>query len=213
MLTEGIDNIPDRDGYLIIFNHYARPGFNTAWIALALANVIPDPIHFIMSEAWAFEGNPFGFLLRRVMRYVLANITRAYEFLPMPAMVEGYSDAKSRAAAVRRVILFSRMHPHAVIGLAPEGKDSPPGDIGLAPTGGGKFILYLNRMGLPILTVFVTEKSGRLVIKIGELFNLPDNQNLRAGEVDTFIRAYIQNRLRKLSTQILDNAVSQIADQ
>ena len=198
VIVEGTENIPASGGYVLVVNHYARPGFSTAWIAFSLAASIPTEITYIMSEAWAFTGNPLGFLLRPLMKFVLACINEVYGFLPMPSMVEGFSDPRSRAAAVRRVIEFGRAHPSAVIGLAPEGQDSPEQGIGLAPSGGGKFILHLNRMGFKILPVVVQERSGKLITRFGQVFNIALEPDLPSFAIDEFVRRSIRDQLLAL---------------
>ena len=196
--VEGLTNIPASGGVVVVVNHYARPGFSTAWTALSLAATIPMEITFIMSEEWTFAGNPLGFLLRPLMKFVLASINEVYGFLPMPSMVEGFSNPLSRAAAVRRVIEFGRAYPTAVIGLAPEGQDSPDQGIGLAPGGGGKFILHLNRMGFKLLPAVVQERSGKLIIRFGQVFNIALEPGLPADAVDGFVRIRIQEQLLAL---------------
>lgn len=195
VIVEGLTNIPASGGYVVVVNHYARPGFSTAWIALSLSASIQTEITFIMSKEWAFTGNPLGFLLRPLMKFVLASINEVYGFLPMPSTVEGFSNPRSRAAAVRRVIEFGRAHPSAVIGLAPEGQDSPDQGIGMAPSGGGKFILHLNRMGFQLLPVVVQERSGRLCIRFGQVFNVALEPGLPPDTVDGFVRRMIRDHL------------------
>jgi 1-acyl-sn-glycerol-3-phosphate acyltransferase len=196
--VEGIENIPTTGGYLIVVNHYARPGYNTAWNALSLAAVIPQEITYIMSEEWAFTGNLFGFLLRPLMRSLLASINWVYDFLSMPSMVEGLSTPLSRAAAVRRVIVFVRTHPNAIIGLAPEGQDSPRDGIELAPAGGGKFMLQLNRIGLHLLPVTVAEYSGQLTVRFGKVFDISIDPGFPPGQVDEYVRSLIRDRLLQI---------------
>lgn len=182
-------------------NHYSRPGFSIAWTALSLAANIENEITFIMSEAWAFAGNPLGFLLRPLMRFVLGSFNEVYGFLPMPSMVAGFSDTRSRAAAVRRVIEFARAHPASVIGLAPEGQDSPEMGIGLAPDGAGKFILHLNQMGFHLLPVVVFEKSGELITRFGKAFNIDPEPGPPEKTTDLVLRSLIRDRLLRLLNQ------------
>ena len=196
--VEGPGNIPASGGYVVVINHYARNAFSTAWIALSLAASIPIEITYIMSDAWVFAGNPLGFILRPLMKFVLASLNEVYGFLPMPSMVAGFSDPRSRAAAVRRVIEFGRTHPSAVIGLAPEGQDSPEHGVGLAPNGGGKFILHLNRMGFTILPVVAYERDGELITRFGQVFNIALKPDLPLNAVDGFVRALVRDELRSL---------------
>ena len=193
----GAENIPESGGFLIVVNHYARRGYSTAWNALSLSAALKQEITFIMSEEWAFEGNPFAFILRPLMRAVLASINKVYGFLSMPSMVEGFNTAASRGDAVRRVLRFARSHPQAVIGLAPEGRDSPEDGVGLAPEGGGKFMLHLNRMGFQLLPVVVIEHEGRLVIQFGERFDFL-SMDEHSPQVDQEVREMVRGRLQSL---------------
>lgn len=194
----GLENIPARGPYQILVNHYARLGFNTAWIALALSAVQPAEVIWVVADQWVFEGNPLRFLLGPAMRYILSSLRRVYGFLPMPTMVPGYSDMPERSAAVRRVIRYSRSRPMAIIGLTPEGRDSPPRGVHLAPTGAGKFILQLNRMKLPILPAAIVEKDGCLTVKFGRAFDLPAEINVPRSQVDETIRVLVRDRLLEL---------------
>jgi 1-acyl-sn-glycerol-3-phosphate acyltransferase len=194
----GVENIPTTGGFQILVNHYARPGFNTAWIALAVSAVLPAETTWIMSDEWIFKGNPLRFVLRPAMRFVLASIHWVYGFLSMPTMEEGYSDLASRSAAVRRVIEFARCHAEAIIGLAPEGRDSPQDGVGLAPPGGGKFMRQINRMGFTMLPVALFEKDGYLLVRFGKPFDLPKEFDASPKNLDLTVRKWIQDRLLDL---------------
>jgi len=198
----GLENIPACGHYQVHVNHYARPGFNTAWIALALSAVLPTEITWIVADQWVFEGNSMRFLLHPAMRYILSSIRQVYGFLPMPTMVPGYSDVLERSAAVRRVIRYIHNHPMAIIGLTPEGQDSPQKGVYLAPTGAGKFILQLSRMKLPILPVVIIEKDGYLIVKFGALFNLPMEIDVPPSQVDETIRVIEHDQLLELYNSV-----------
>jgi hypothetical protein len=191
----GSENIPERGPYQVHVNHYARPGFNTAWIALALSAVQPDEITWIIADQWVYAGNPLGFILYPAMRFILASIQQVFGFLSMPTMLPGYSDVPGRSAAVRRVIRYCSSHPNAIIGLTPEGWDSPPQGVNLAPTGAGKFILLLNRMKLPILPAAVAEKDGCLVVKFGQVFDLPAEFDIPPAQLDETVRVIVRDRI------------------
>jgi hypothetical protein len=199
---QGLENIPASEPYQILVNHYTRPGFSTAWIAIAISAVQPAEVTWVVADQWVFEGNLFRFLLRPAMRAILASIRRVYGFLPMPTMVPGYSNMPERSVAVRRVIRYSRDHPMAIIGLTPEGQDSPPLGVHLAPSGAGKFILQLNRMKLPILPAAIVEKDGCLTVKFGPVFDLPAEIHVPRSQVDETIRGIVRDRLMELVNSI-----------
>ncbi len=198
----GLENIPAGGPYQIHVNHYARPRFNTAWIALALSAVQPAEVTWVVADQWVFEGNPLGFLLGPAMRYILASLRRVYGFLPMPTMVPGHADLPERSAAVRGVIRYSRSHPAAILGLTPEGWDSPPGGVNLAPAGAGKFILRLNRMKLPILPAAMAEKDGCLTVTFGQMFDLPAGIEVPRAQVDERVRLLVRERMVELLNSI-----------
>jgi 1-acyl-sn-glycerol-3-phosphate acyltransferase len=149
LIYSGLENIPASRPLLITANHFHRPGFNTAWIALSISAAFDQEVHWIMSNEWLFEGNPFAFVLRPVMRFILKSITLAYGFLPMPTMVNGYSTSQARTTGVRAVIEFLRHHPDVILGLTPEGLDSlAENELRLPPPGAGRFIFHLQQMGV-----------------------------------------------------------------
>jgi hypothetical protein len=194
----GLENIPAAGPYQIHVNHYARPGFSTAWIALALSAVQPAEVTWIVADQWVFERHPLRFLLRPAMRTILASFRQVYGFLPMPTMLPGYSDMPERSAAVRGVIRHCQAHPMAIIGLTPEGRDSPPVGVHLAPPGAGRFILQLNRMELPILPAAILEKDGILTVNLGRLYDLPAEIDLPRSQVDETIRTIVRDQLLEL---------------
>ena len=196
VVSRGTQNIPSGGGYVVTVNHYAREGFSSAWIAIAVSAFIPGEVTWVMTEEWVFEGHPLAFVLRPVMRSVLGSLQKVYGFLPMPPLAEGYSETSQRAAAVRRVIEYARHNPQAVIGLAPEGRDTFQPGMGELPAGAGKFILYLNRMGLRILPVGITEEHGQLLVRFGEPYDLVLAHD--EGDVDAQARAIVREQIREL---------------
>ena len=104
----GVENLADQGPLLLTANHYSRPGFSTTWIAAGISAALPVEVTWIMSDEWLFEGNPFAFILRPLMRFVLRSITLAYGFLPMPTMVQGFSTPQQRSSGVRGVIEYLR---------------------------------------------------------------------------------------------------------
>jgi hypothetical protein len=194
----GLENIPARGPYQIHANHYARPGISTAWIALALSAVQPAEVTWIVADQWVFEGHPLRFLLIPAMRNILASMRWVYGFLPMPTMVPGYSEMSERSTSVRSVIRYCQSHPEAIIGLTPEGRDSPPSGVYLAPPGAGKFILHLNRMEIPILPAALLEKDGILTVIFGRPYDLPTKIDLPPSQVDEALRVIVRDKLLEL---------------
>ena len=97
---------------------------------------------------------------------------------------------------------FVRTHPNAIIGLAPEGQDSPLDGVGLAPAGGGKFMLQLNRMGLPLLPVAVAENSGQLTVRFGQVFDIAIETSIPPAQVDEYVRVFVRDCIGILYSRI-----------
>ena len=192
----GMPNIPPDGGYVVTVNHYAREGFSSAWIAIGVSGLIPAEVTWVMTEEWVFQGHPLACVLRPAMRFVLASLQKVFGFLPMPPMVAGYSEVTQRSAAVRRVIAYVRRNPQAVIGLAPEGRDAPKDGVGELPSGVGKFILYLNCMGLRVLPAGITEDHGRLSVRFGEPYDLVLTD--AEGGIDMQARAIVREKIEQL---------------
>ncbi len=194
----GLENLPVARPLLITANHYHRPGFNTAWIALSISAAFEHEVTWILSNEWLFEGNPFAFGLRPAMRFVLKSITLTYGFLSMPTMIPGFSTPQGRTAGVRAVIEYLRQHPDAILGLTPEGMDSPDSSLRLPPQGAGRFILHLQQMGALILPTAVYERGGALNVRFGVPYRMAPPSDLSPSELDLWVRRTVMQPIDDL---------------
>jgi hypothetical protein len=194
----GLENLNLARPFVVTANHYTRPGFSTAWIALSISAVLPAEVTWIMSNQWLFEGNPLAFALRPLMRFVLKGINDAYSFVPMPTIINGFSTSQERTAGVREVIRRLRKDPQTMIGITPEGMDSPIGGLALPPAGVGRFLFHLQEMGATMLPVSVYEEQGGLCVRFGEPYQLETPSGLSPSGFDLFIRKTVMSRIAKL---------------
>lgn len=192
----GLEHLPAHGALLLTANHYSRAGFSTAWIAAGISAALPVEVTWIMSNEWLFEGNSFAFLLRPAMRFVLRSITLVYNFLPMPTMIPGFSTPQQRSSSVRQVIERLRAQPDLVLGLTPEGMDSPDGGLMLPPAGAGRFIHHLNQMGLSIVPAAVHEVDGRLQIRFGKAYDLDQSDSVSPAKLDLLVRQQVMDHIR-----------------
>lgn len=169
----GQEHIPLHGPALLVFNHYYRPGFNAWWLALGIASVVPAEIHFAMTGELTFAGQwyaPFG---QAISRWLLRRIARLYGFTTMPPMPPRQRDVEARAAAVRQFLTFARLHPQAILALAPEGGDNPPsGALNWPPPGAGRFLLLLAEAGFPLTPVGAWEEGGKFCLRFGLAYHL-----------------------------------------
>jgi hypothetical protein len=195
---EGLENLNLERPFVVTVNHYARPGFSTAWIALSLSAALPPEVTWIMSNEWLFLDSKFAFILRPLMRFVLKSITDAYSLVPMPTMIKGYSTSQQRAAGVREAVKRVRADKNCILGIAPEGMDSPEVGLMLPPSGVGRFLLQLQKMGLSILPAAVFEAEGRLHVHFGAAYQLDDRMERSSAVVDLAARQQVMARIADL---------------
>lgn len=205
--VDGKENVPAHGPVLVTCNHYSRPGFATWWLALAIAAAVAaqrapdaDPeIHWLMTAAWTFPESAWRRrLLTPLTRWAFRRVARVYGLITTPPMPPDPREAEARAlAALRTVRLARRMAQRGgMIGLAPEGMDTPEG-LGQPPEGAGKFVALLVEAGLPVLPVGVIESGGRLRVSFGPPF-LPEIPPDRA-ERD---RAVMDQVMGAIATQL-----------
>jgi 1-acyl-sn-glycerol-3-phosphate acyltransferase len=203
----GGEQIPPQGPGLIVCNHYTRPGFPAWWLVLAISAAAAahrhpqaDPqIHWVMTAAWTFPGSPWRRrLLSPLTRFAFDRVARTYGFVTMPAMPPDPAEVEARAWAVRRTVRLARhlAATDGLLGLAPEGQDTP-GGLGQPPAGAGEFMALLVQAGLPLLPVGVSETAGRLCISFGPLFE-PDIPPRHAGQDQAVARQVMAAVARQL---------------
>lgn len=180
----GGQHSPQTGPCVITFNHYHRPGFNAYWMPLAIAAQIPAEIHFVMTNELTYPGKwyaPLGMFLSKIFLY---RASQTYGFTPMPPMPPRPGDVEARAVAVRRMLNFVKRSGNAVIGLAPEGGDSPDGRLAHPAPGAGRFALLLAAAGLAFVPVGIFETNGALHLRFGAACELTVPSGLPADEKD-----------------------------
>jgi hypothetical protein len=160
---------------LITVNHFSRPGFQAWWIPLAVSAEVPAEVHWVMTRAWRFHNRRWSrALLVPAFGWLLGQVARVYGFTPMPAMPPAPAEAAARADAVRALLAYARRTPRPLIGLAPEGRDSPDGRLIWPPPGAGRLMGHLARAGLSIVPTGVYEAGGGLCVHFGPAYTLDD---------------------------------------
>ena len=206
----GREHIPRTGPCVVTMNHYYRPGFRAWWVALVVAAIVPAEMHWAMTAAWTFPGRWYRRLLRPVSEWALARIARVYDFTTMPPMPPDPAEAEARARAVRRVLTFARRTPQPLIGLAPEGRDFPGGVLGWPPSGVGRFIHHLVRMGLGVTPVGIYEEGGALCASVGPRYapEVPNNlpPDARDHAMSRVVMARIARQLPPRLRGVFDSA-------
>ena len=113
-------------------------------------------------------------LRTHLTRLFFRRLARIYGFITMPPMPPIDAELMERAASIRRLMERLREDPHAILCLAPEGRDFPAGILGQPPPGTGRLVLEACRSLQRILPVGVFENEGRLIVRFGPPFKLED---------------------------------------
>lgn len=162
-----------RDGpALLTINHYARPGFQAYWLALAVSATVPVDVYWSMTAAWTYPDWLRAHTVTPLTRWLFRRLARAYGFTTMPPMPPDPRDVVARAEAVRRVLAYARLTLRPVIGLAPEGADAPGGVLAAPPPGVGRFMLHLAQRGMPVVPVAGFESEGAFCLRFGPCYPL-----------------------------------------
>ncbi len=191
-------NIPQAGPCLVTFNHYYRPGFAAWWLALGLAAVIPQDIHFVMTGELTYPGKWYAALGMAGSRWLLWRLSRIYGFTSMPPMPPRPGDVVARARSVRRTFRFARRHPQAILGLAPEGGDQAGGRLSWPAQGAGRFLLLLAGAGFRVVPVGAYELDGEFTLHFGEAYDLVVPRGLTADEKDHAAAEIVMRRISPL---------------
>ena len=92
----GVEHIPACGPALVTVNHYRRAGFNAWWIALAIASVAPEEMHWTMTGELTFPGKWYAGLGQPGSRWLLRRISAVYGFTAMPPMPPRPGDVAAR---------------------------------------------------------------------------------------------------------------------
>lgn len=184
---------------VITINHYARPGFQAWWLALAVSAVLPVEVHWVVTAAWRYPDRLRSATITPLSRWILRRAAAVYGFTRMPPMPPRSEEDAQRAAAVRGILRYARQSDWPVIGLAPEGGDfAPPGEVAELPSGVGRLMLHLSGLGLTVVPVAAYEADERLWLNFGEAYRLDAPQGGSAREIDAWARQVVRNRIQEL---------------
>lgn len=179
--------IDQAQGVLITVNHYSAPDFQAWWLAIIISAVVPVEIHWVVTSGWEDSGWLTGFT-----HWLFPQGARILGFTPMPP---DPAEVEQRALAVLRVLRHAEHSPLPVIGLAPEGGDSPGGVLGTLPTGAGRFIHLLSQSCPLVLPVGVWKDGGYINLKFGNPYQLEVLAGLSVLERDRLVGDTVMRRI------------------
>jgi len=173
--VEGLDRIPATGSFVLVFNHYSSPTFPSWWGPIVISALVDRRrplgrrgICWAMSEAWTYPDVFRRNVCTPLSRWAFRRLARVYGFVAMPPMPPRPHEVEARALAVRRLLALARRPSPPLIGLSPEGHDSPEARLMVPPSGVGRFLQQLGARGLPFLPVGLYEQGSRLIVRFGE---------------------------------------------
>jgi 1-acyl-sn-glycerol-3-phosphate acyltransferase len=173
--------IPAEGSFMVTANHYGRPGFDVWWCAILVSHAIAErrvnescDIHWLMASEWRVQGLK-NLVEQPLTRFLFARLARSYGFISTPPMPPDPGRAAQGMHSVRQALRIA--HPSdgeraGLIGVFPEGQDTPHSALMQPLHGVGTFLIMLTRNGLPILPVGLHERDGALVAAFGTPFTL-----------------------------------------
>ena len=178
------EHIPQAGPGVVLVNHYYRPGFSAAWIALCVSAAVPQELVWVMSAAWT-EADTVASKIKAALSVPLyPRLARVYGLISMPPMPPRPHEIRDRALAVRKILAVAQQKPGFLLAIAPEGRDSPGGVLGQPPPGVGRLLAKLAKSGVGFFPVGVFEQADQVVLNFGHVFRLTTAEGLSSQEID-----------------------------
>lgn len=170
-LVRGADRIPEDGQFVVVANHYERPGLWMAWPAILISHVVQartaQETHWIAIQEWE-TFSVWGIdIPRPLIRLVFERAFATYGIIAMPA---SNAPAAARAGAMR--VSAGEAKRGSILGLMPEGTVGTTPELLNAREGAGLFLLLLAATGVRMLPVGIYEEGDRLVAGFGDPFTL-----------------------------------------
>lgn len=195
--VRGAEHIPARGPFVVVANHYERPGLWMAWPALLVSHAVQercgqDTCWIAIQEweslrLWGVDVPPAA------TRAVFERAFHTYGILGMPPP---YAEASARAAAMRKATGMVRSG--SIIGVMPEGDVGATPELLPAKEGAGAFLLLLAAAGAGILPVGLFEEDSRLVARFGAPFLLKPGKEVARADRDRWASEQTMRAIRDL---------------
>ncbi len=164
----GEEHIPLQGPFVLVANHYERPGLKVFWGGMLLTAAVwqrrqQSPRWLMTSEWYNFRLGPLPVPVW-LLRWLFRRLARAYDLVIVPR-------ARERGvgrAAVLRAVLDAVSPQGRPLALFPEGIGT--GRLLRPPEGVGLLLLALGERGVPCLPAGLYEEEGHLVARFGPPF-------------------------------------------
>lgn len=174
-------NIPTDSSFIVVYNHYDRPGLGAWWGIAPIATTIaaqrtrePREVHFMMAREWHYAHGIGHWIVQPLTRWFFGQFAKTYDCIGLPpALLDSDEYRGQGATALRRALELTRRDLPELIGVAPEGNTGENLGLCYPPRGAGQMLLLLTRNTIPLLPVGIFEDDDQvLTINFGIPFML-----------------------------------------
>jgi len=196
-LIRDAGHVPETGNFVVVANHYERPGLWMAWPALVACHAVREragrDVHWIAIEEWE-SFSIWG--IRIPPNLIRAVFERAFHTYGILAMPSARAPAAARASSMRSAV--HEVRAGKIVGLMPEGDVGATPELLEAREGVGTFLLLLATTGVPMLPVGLYEENSRLVAQFGPPFSLDVPSEVAKNERDRWVRDRVMCAVRDL---------------
>jgi 1-acyl-sn-glycerol-3-phosphate acyltransferase len=174
------NNIPAETPFVLVMNHYDRPGLGAWWGALVVLNAIanqrthePRDVRMLMTREWWYPGGLGRALKQPITRWFFEHLAKSYGLVLLPPVTGHRAFRGEGIIGIRRALALTRADPPQLVGLAPEGRTGEQGALCKPPRGAGLFLAALSQGEIPFLPAGIFEDDEPiLTVQFGEPFRL-----------------------------------------
>ncbi len=204
--VSGEDNIPTQTPFVLVMNHYDRPGLGAWWGPVLVLHTIavhrtcePRQVHMMMAREWWYPPGLGRMFKQPLTRWFFGHLSKTYGLVLLPPVVPGDTFRGEGTLAVRRALTLTRSNSPQLVGLAPEGRTGEQGSLCEPPKGAGLFILALTHDSIPCLPVGIFEdEDAALTVEFGKPFVLHADRRQSRADQDRHASCTVMVQVGKL---------------
>ena len=189
-LNEG--NIPDQEPFVLVMNHYDRPGVGAWWGPMVLMRSVAArrrrelrELNFVVAREWWYPRGPGRAVKQPLTRWFFGRLAKTYGLVLVPPVVESDALRGQGVVAVRRAIRLTGSANPKLVCIAPEGRTGPHQTLCEPPRGAGIFLMLLTHGALPCLPAGISEREEHtLAVNFGPPFHLHVDRTRSRAEQD-----------------------------